>query len=319
MDIVQSEAERMRVGLAVFNRMLAGRDFLAGDSVSALDFVVFPFLKYAAIPPAEDDDELFHRILDVHQPMDPDEHADLAAWIARSTRCPASRRRRTCARRDPRRHPHAARGAAAARPLRRADAERRSDRPRRRLQRGRGARADPGPGSLVAVHGNVDSAELRRELPESTAIDIEGATIAIVHDAGPAKGRLARMRARFPDADAVIFGHSHMPLHETDELAADSRSSTRAARPSAAVRRATRWASQTLRRAGPLRAGQARPVAWTVRFLLNTRGRRARRARRSGTRSATPTASRSRRRPARGRVVPSPPRSPAAPTPRPSR
>jgi predicted phosphodiesterase len=22
------------------------------------------------------------------------------------------------------------------------------------------------------------------------------------------------MRARFPDADAVIFGHSHIPLHE---------------------------------------------------------------------------------------------------------
>jgi predicted phosphodiesterase len=24
------------------------------------------------------------------------------------------------------------------------------------------------------------------------------------------------MRARFPDADAVIFGHSHVPLHERD-------------------------------------------------------------------------------------------------------
>jgi predicted phosphodiesterase len=24
------------------------------------------------------------------------------------------------------------------------------------------------------------------------------------------------MRARFPDADAVVFGHSHMPLHERD-------------------------------------------------------------------------------------------------------
>ncbi len=69
---------------------------------------------------------------------------------------------------------------------------------------------------VVAIHGNVDSAELRRELPESTAIDIEGATIAAIHDAGPAKGRLKRMRARFPDADAVVFGHSHMPLHEAE-------------------------------------------------------------------------------------------------------
>ena len=76
-----------------------------------------------------------------------------------------------------------------------------------------------GYGRVVAVHGNVDSPELRRELPESTAIDIEGATIAAVHDAGPARGRLTRMRARFPDANAVVFGHSHMPLQE----AADSK------------------------------------------------------------------------------------------------
>jgi putative phosphoesterase len=72
-------------------------------------------------------------------------------------------------------------------------------------------------GRVVAVHGNVDSAELRRELPESVSLDAGGATIAMVHDAGPAKGRLARMRARFPDADAVVFGHSHMPLHEERE------------------------------------------------------------------------------------------------------
>ena len=36
----------------------------------------------------------------------------------------------------------------------------------------------------------------------------------MVHDAGPAHGRLERMRARFPKADAVVFGHSHIPLHE---------------------------------------------------------------------------------------------------------
>ena len=35
----------------------------------------------------------------------------------------------------------------------------------------------------------------------------------MVHDAGPAKGRLERLRRRFPSADAVVFGHSHIPLH----------------------------------------------------------------------------------------------------------
>jgi uncharacterized protein len=69
-------------------------------------------------------------------------------------------------------------------------------------------------GPVVAVHGNVDSPQLRRELPESAAFEAAGTTIAVVHDAGPRWGRLERMRARFPDADAVVFGHSHMPLLE---------------------------------------------------------------------------------------------------------
>ena len=37
----------------------------------------------------------------------------------------------------------------------------------------------------------------------------------MVHDAGASQGRLARMRRRFPDAHAVVFGHSHIPLHES--------------------------------------------------------------------------------------------------------
>lgn len=69
-------------------------------------------------------------------------------------------------------------------------------------------------GPVAAVHGNVDSPELRSELPESISLDLGGVTLAVLHDAGPAKGRLERLRARFPDADAVVFGHSHMPLHE---------------------------------------------------------------------------------------------------------
>jgi uncharacterized protein len=69
-------------------------------------------------------------------------------------------------------------------------------------------------GPVAAVYGNVDSPELRRELPESLSLDLDGVTLGVVHDAGPAKGRLERLRARFPDADAVVFGHSHMPLHE---------------------------------------------------------------------------------------------------------
>ena len=38
----------------------------------------------------------------------------------------------------------------------------------------------------------------------------------MIHDGGPAQGRLIRLKARFPDAHAVVFGHSHLPLHERD-------------------------------------------------------------------------------------------------------
>jgi uncharacterized protein len=68
-----------------------------------------------------------------------------------------------------------------------------------------------------AVHGNVDEEALRRRLPGELEIEIESRVIAITHDAGPAKGRLARLRRRYPHADAVVFGHSHLPLHETED------------------------------------------------------------------------------------------------------
>jgi putative phosphoesterase len=65
-----------------------------------------------------------------------------------------------------------------------------------------------------AVRGNVDSHELIARLPLMRTIEFEDVRIGMVHDAGASQGRLARMRRRFPDADAVIFGHSHIPLHE---------------------------------------------------------------------------------------------------------
>ncbi len=69
---------------------------------------------------------------------------------------------------------------------------------------------------VMAVHGNVDSAELRAALPERRVVETAGARVGMVHDAGPRAGRLARLRKAFPGCDAVVFGHSHIPLHEQD-------------------------------------------------------------------------------------------------------
>jgi uncharacterized protein len=69
---------------------------------------------------------------------------------------------------------------------------------------------------VAAVHGNVDDAEVRMLLPPARMVEAGGARIAMTHDGGPAAGRLQRLRERFRDADAVVFGHSHIPLHERD-------------------------------------------------------------------------------------------------------
>jgi uncharacterized protein len=70
---------------------------------------------------------------------------------------------------------------------------------------------------VIAVHGNVDDSDVRRALPGRIEFEFARARVGVVHDAGARRGRLARMRAAFPEADAVIFGHSHLPLHERDE------------------------------------------------------------------------------------------------------
>jgi uncharacterized protein len=70
---------------------------------------------------------------------------------------------------------------------------------------------------VLAVRGNVDEPALRRRLPERLEFELAGASIGLIHDAGPRSGRLARLRRLFPDCAAVIFGHSHVPLHERED------------------------------------------------------------------------------------------------------
>ena len=70
-------------------------------------------------------------------------------------------------------------------------------------------------GPVVGVYGNTDDVLLRAALPESALVPVGRRTLGVTHDAGPATGRLRRLETRFPGADAVVFGHSHIPLHET--------------------------------------------------------------------------------------------------------
>jgi putative phosphoesterase len=68
---------------------------------------------------------------------------------------------------------------------------------------------------LIAVYGNNDGPELRRRLPDTTSVTLDGVRFALVHEAGPAKGREERSEALYPDADVLVFGHSHIPWDTT--------------------------------------------------------------------------------------------------------
>ena len=69
-----------------------------------------------------------------------------------------------------------------------------------------------------AVFGNNDGPDVAAwGAPETAELDVDGLRVAMIHDSGPAAGRLPRMRARFPEAELVVFGHSHIPLDAADE------------------------------------------------------------------------------------------------------
>lgn len=70
---------------------------------------------------------------------------------------------------------------------------------------------------LIGVWGNNDGTELRRRLPEVAHATIDGVRMAVVHETGAATGREQRCQADYPDADVLVFGHSHIPWDTTTD------------------------------------------------------------------------------------------------------
>jgi len=67
-----------------------------------------------------------------------------------------------------------------------------------------------------AVLGNNDGPDVAAwGAPETLELDLAGLAVAMIHDSGQADGRAARMSRRFPTAELVVFGHSHIPMDQT--------------------------------------------------------------------------------------------------------
>jgi putative phosphoesterase len=71
---------------------------------------------------------------------------------------------------------------------------------------------------VTVVLGNCDGHDVRHWGAQAEAVlELEGVPIAMVHDSGPTRGRRTRLRARFPDARTIVYGHSHLPCNEDVE------------------------------------------------------------------------------------------------------
>jgi putative phosphoesterase len=64
---------------------------------------------------------------------------------------------------------------------------------------------------LLGCYGNNDGPELRARVPEVATAKLARMRVVVTHETGPSKGREQRMDRAFPEADLLIFGHSHIP------------------------------------------------------------------------------------------------------------
>ena len=64
---------------------------------------------------------------------------------------------------------------------------------------------------VVGVLGNNDEPELAALLPERRVVEVEGVRIGMVHDGGRRAGRGARLVQLFPECNALVYAHSHVP------------------------------------------------------------------------------------------------------------
>lgn len=72
-------------------------------------------------------------------------------------------------------------------------------------------------GKITPVHAVLGNNDHGLTLPPSLELEFEEIRLAVVHEAGPRKGRPERLKRQFPLAQVVVYGHSHIPDCQTFE------------------------------------------------------------------------------------------------------
>ena len=65
---------------------------------------------------------------------------------------------------------------------------------------------------LTAVYGNTDGWALRHRLPRVARVELDGFTIIVTHGDQLGSPTPDRLQAEFPDAEIIVFGHTHRPV-----------------------------------------------------------------------------------------------------------
>ena len=69
-------------------------------------------------------------------------------------------------------------------------------------------------GAMKAVCGNMDSAELKRTLPQKELFVVNRKKVGLIHGWGAPWGIADRVKEMFGDVDIIIFGHSHQTCNQ---------------------------------------------------------------------------------------------------------
>ena len=63
-----------------------------------------------------------------------------------------------------------------------------------------------------AVHGNTDDFDVRAQYGESLDVELGGKRIVVVHGHLLGSPTPERLRSAFPQADVIVYGHTHKPM-----------------------------------------------------------------------------------------------------------
>jgi putative phosphoesterase len=65
---------------------------------------------------------------------------------------------------------------------------------------------------VTAVYGNTDGFEVRARLPQVARVELDGFRLVVTHGDQFGSPTPEKVQQAFPDAEILVFGHTHRPL-----------------------------------------------------------------------------------------------------------